>query len=251
MNPRMLGATAARVLTQLRHDHRSIAMILVVPSVLLAVVYWLFENETLPPGAPRTFDRVGLIMLAIFPFVIMFLITSITMLRERTTGTLERLMTTPIHQADLLFGYGIAFSVMAALQSAIATGVAYWVFNLDIRGNGGYVVLVAVVNAVLGVALGLFCSAFARTEFQAVQFMPVVVIPQILLCGLFVARDHMNDVFHALSDWMPLSYSVDALQEIAKNADATDAMWRDFGIMGAIVLGLLGLASFTLPRKSS
>lgn len=251
MNPRMLGATAARVLTQLRRDHRSIAMILVVPSVLLAVVYWLFENETLPPGAPRTFDRVGLIMLAIFPFVIMFLITSITMLRERTTGTLERLMTTPIHQADLLFGYGIAFSVMAALQSAIATGVAYWVFNLDIRGNGGYVVLVAVVNAVLGVALGLFCSAFARTEFQAVQFMPVVVIPQILLCGLFVARDHMNDVFHALSDWMPLSYSVDALQEIAKNADATDAMWRDFGIMGAIVLGLLALASFTLPRKSS
>ncbi|WP_413250536.1 ABC transporter permease [Sinomonas flava] len=251
MNPRMLGATAARVLTQLRHDHRSIAMILVVPSVLLAVVYWLFENETLPPGAPRTFDRVGLIMLAIFPFVIMFLITSITMLRERTTGTLERLMTTPIHQADLLFGYGIAFSVMAALQSAIATGVAYWVFNLDIRGNGGYVVLVAVVNAVLGVALGLFCSAFARTEFQAVQFMPVVVIPQILLCGLFVARDHMNDAFHALSDWMPLSYSVDALQEIAKNADATDAMWRDFGIMGAIVLGLLALASFTLPRKSS
>jgi ABC-2 type transport system permease protein len=247
----MLGATAARVLTQLRHDHRSIAMILVVPSVLLAVVYWLFENETLPPGAPRTFDRVGLIMLAIFPFVIMFLITSITMLRERTTGTLERLMTTPIHQADLLFGYGIAFSVMAALQSAIATGVAYWVFNLDIRGNGGYVVLVAVVNAVLGVALGLFCSAFARTEFQAVQFMPVVVIPQILLCGLFVARDHMNDVFHALSDWMPLSYSVDALQEIAKNADATEAMWRDFGIMGAIVLGLLALASFTLPRKSS
>jgi ABC-2 type transport system permease protein len=251
MNPRMLGATVARVLTQLRHDHRSIAMILVVPSVLLAVVYWLFENETLPPGAPRTFDRVGLIMLAIFPFVIMFLITSITMLRERTTGTLERLMTTPIHQADLLFGYGIAFSVMAALQSAIATGVAYWVFNLDIRGNGGYVVLVAVVNAVLGVALGLFCSAFARTEFQAVQFMPVVVIPQILLCGLFVARDHMNDVFHTLSDWMPLSYSVDALQEIAKNTDATDAMWRDFGIMGAIVLGLLALASFTLPRKSS
>jgi ABC-2 type transport system permease protein len=251
MNPRFLAATTGRVLTQLRHDHRSIAMILVVPSVLLAVVYWLFENETLPPGAPRTFDRVGLIMLAIFPFVIMFLITSITMLRERTTGTLERLMTTPIHQADLLFGYGIAFSVMAALQSAIATGVAYWVFSLDIRGNGGYVVLVAVANAVLGVALGLFCSAFARTEFQAVQFMPVVVIPQILLCGLFVARDRMNDVFHTLSDWMPLSYSVDALQEIARNADPTEAMWRDFGIMAAIVLGLLVLASFTLPRKSS
>ena len=251
MNPRILAATAARVLTQLRRDHRSIAMILVVPAALLAIVYWLFENEALPPGAPRTFDRVGLIMLAIFPFVVMFLITSITMLRERTSGTLERLMTTPIHQADLLFGYGIAFSLMAALQSGVATGVAYWVFDLDIDGNAGLVVAVAVLNAVLGVALGLFCSAFARTEFQAVQFMPVVVVPQILLCGLFVARDRMNEVFQAVSDWMPLTYSVDALQEIAANADPTGQMWRDFATMGAIVLGLLVLASFTLPRKSS
>ncbi|MEA5454597.1 ABC transporter permease [Sinomonas sp. JGH33] len=251
MNPRMLMATTARVLNQLRHDERSIAMILIVPSVLLAVVYWLFENETLPPGVPHTFNRIGPIMLAIFPFVIMFLITSITMLRERTSGTLERLMTTPIHKADLLFGYGIAFALMAALQSVVATGVAYWVFNLDIKGYGGLVVLVAVVNAVLGVSLGLFCSAFARTEFQAVQFMPVVVIPQILLCGLFVARDRMNDVFHAISDWMPLTYSVKALQEITANTDPTAEMWRDLWIMAAILFGLLVLASLTLRRKSS
>jgi ABC-2 type transport system permease protein len=251
MNPRMLAATAARVLNQLRHDPRSIAMILVVPSVLLSIVYWLYENETLRPGAPRTFDRIGPIMLAIFPFVIMFLLTSITMLRERTSGTLERLMTTPIHKADLLFGYGIAFSIMAALQSVVATGVAYWVFGLDIKGYGGLVVLVAVVNAVLGVSLGLFCSAFARTEFQAVQFMPIIVIPQILLCGLFVARDRMNDVFHALSDWMPLTYSVKALQEITSNNDPTAEMWRDLWVMAGILVGLLVLASLTLRRKSS
>ncbi|WP_422936137.1 ABC transporter permease [Sinomonas sp. P47F7] len=251
MNLRMLWATTARVLNQLRHDERSIALILVVPSLLLAVVYWLFENETLPPGVPHTFNRIGPIMLAIFPFVIMFLITSITMLRERTSGTLERLMTTPIHKADLLFGYGIAFSIMAALQSVIATTVAYWVFNLDIKGYGGLVVLVAVVNAVLGVSLGLFCSAFARTEFQAVQFMPVVVIPQILLCGLFVARDRMNDVFHAISDWMPLTYSVKALQEITANTNPTSEMWLDLWIMAAILLGMLILASLTLRRKSS
>ncbi|KHL00830.1 ABC transporter permease [Sinomonas humi] len=251
MNPRMLAATTARVLNQLRHDPRSIGLILVVPSVLLAVVYWLFENETLPPGMPRTFDRIGPIMLAIFPFVIMFLLTSITMLRERTSGTLERLMTTPIHKADLLFGYGIAFSLMAALQSAIATGVAYWVFGLDIKGDAALVVLVAVVNAVLGVSLGLFCSAFARTEFQAVQFMPVVVIPQILLCGLFVPYAQMTDVFQVLSDWMPLTYSVKALQEITANTDPTGEMWRDLWIMAAVLLGLLILASFTLRRKSS
>jgi ABC-2 type transport system permease protein len=190
-------------------------------------------------------------MLAIFPFVVMFLVTSITMLRERTSGTLERLLTTPIHKADLLFGYAIAFSIMAALQSLVATAVAYWIFDLDIKGSPGFVVLIAVINAVLGVALGLLCSAFARTEFQAVQFMPVVVVPQILLCGLFVAREQMNDVLEAISGVLPLTFSVDALQEIAGNIDATETMWQDTMVMGGIVVGVLVLASLTLRRQTS
>ena len=251
MNPLMMLATTRRVLGQLRHDHRSIAMILVVPALLLTAVYFLFENETLPPGAPRTFDRVGLMMLAIFPFVVMFLVTSITMLRERTSGTLERLLTTPIHKADLLFGYAIAFSLMAELQSLVATAVAYLISDLDIKGPPGYVIMIAVINAVLGVALGLLCSAFARTEFQAVQFMPVVVVPQILLCGLFVARDRMNDVLEAISNVLPLTFSVDALQEIAGNTEATAALWEDTGIMVAIFVAVLVLASLTLRRRTA
>jgi ABC-2 type transport system permease protein len=251
MNLMMMLATARRVLDQLRHDHRSVALILVVPALLLTAVYFLFENETLPPGMPRTFDRVGLMMLAIFPFVVMFLVTSITMLRERTSGTLERLLTTPIHKADLLFGYGLAFSIMAALQSLVATAVAYWIFDLDIQGSPGLVVMVAVINAVLGVALGLLCSAFARTEFQAVQFMPVVVVPQILLCGLFVARDRMNEVLESISNVLPLTFSVDALQEIAANAEATEQLWSDARTMLAIVVGVLVLASLTLRRQTA
>ena len=251
MNPVMMLATARRVLDQLRHDHRSVALILVVPALLLTAVYFLYQNETLPPGVPRTFDRVGLMMLAIFPFVVMFLVTSITMLRERTSGTLERLLTTPIHKADLLFGYGLAFSIMAALQSLVATAVAYWIFDLDIKGSPGLVVMIAVINAILGVALGLLCSAFARTEFQAVQFMPVVVVPQILLCGLFVARDRMNEVLESISNVLPLTISVDALQEIAANVEATDQLWSDAGTMLAIVLGVLVLASLTLRRQTA
>lgn len=234
MNPRMMLATTGRVLDQLRHDHRSVALMLVVPALLLTAVYFLYENET-----------------AIFPFVVMFLVTSITMLRERTSGTLERLLTTPIHKTDLLFGYGLAFSIMAALQSLVATGVAYWVFGLEIKGSPGLVVMIAVVNAVLGVALGLLCSAFARTEFQAVQFMPVVVVPQILLCGLFVARDRMNGVLEAVSNVLPLTFSVDALKEIAGHAEATDVLWQDTGVMAAIVLAVLVLASLTLRRRTA
>lgn len=251
MNLLMLLATTRRVLDQLRHDHRSIALILVVPALLLTAVYFLYENETLPPGVPRTFDRVGLMMLAIFPFVVMFLVTSITMLRERTSGTLERLLTTPIHKADLLFGYGLAFSIMAALQSLVATAVAYWIFGLDIHGSPGLVVMIAVINAVLGVALGLLCSAFARTEFQAVQFMPVVVVPQILLCGLFVARERMNEALEAVSNVLPLTFSVDALQEIATNTEPTDQLWMDAGVIVAIVLAVLVLASLTLRRRTA
>lgn len=251
MNLLMMLATTRRVLDQLRHDHRSVALILVVPALLLTAVYFLYENEALPPGVPRTFDRVGLMMLAIFPFVVMFLVTSITMLRERTSGTLERLLTTPVHKADLLFGYGLAFSIMAALQSLVATAVAYWIFGLDIQGSPGLVVLVAVINAVLGVALGLLCSAFARTEFQAVQFMPVVVVPQILLCGLFVPRDRMNDVLEAVANVLPLTFSVDALQEIAANSEPTEQLWMDAGVIAAIVLAVLVLASLTLRRRTA
>src|SRR5258705_4176632 len=184
MNLTILGTTTGRILSQLRHDRRTIGLLLVVPVVLLTLLYYMFKD------VPRVFDSVGLIMLGIFPFVIMFLITSIAMLRERTTGTLERLLTTPMGKLDLLFAYGIAFGIAAAIQAAVAGGVAYWLFDLDTAGSKGLVIAIAIANAVLGVALGLFCSAFARTEFQAVQFMPIVVVPQLLLCGLFVARVH-------------------------------------------------------------
>lgn len=251
MNVKMLWATTVRVLQQLKGDPRSIALILVVPAVLLALVYWLYENETLAPGQPRTFDRVGLMMLGIFPFVVMFLVTSITMLRERTSGTLERLLTTPIHKADLLFGYALAFSIMAALQALVATGVAYLVFGMDIAGSAGWVVLISVLTAVLGVALGLLCSAFATTEFQAVQFMPVVVIPQILLCGLFVARDQMNGALQAIANVLPLSYAVNGLQEVAAHADPTGDLARDLVIVAGFVIAGLLLASLTLRRQSA
>ncbi|MEV8143140.1 ABC transporter permease [Specibacter sp. NPDC078709] len=251
MNVSLMWSTCRRVLLQLRGDPRSIAMILVVPAVLLALVYWLYQNETLAPGRPGTFDRVGLMMLGIFPFVVMFLVTSITMLRERTSGTLERLLTTPIHKADLLFGYALAFSIMATAQALVATGTAYWIFGMKIAGNAGWVVLISVLTAVLGVVLGLLCSAFATTEFQAVQFMPIVVIPQILLCGLFVARDQMNSVLEAASNVLPLSYAVDGLQQVAANGDPTSQLVRDLLVIAGFVLAGLLFSSLTLRRQTA
>jgi ABC-2 type transport system permease protein len=241
----ILASTTGRILRQLRHDRRTIALMVVVPVVLLTLLYFMFEQ------VPGIFDRIGLIMLGVFPFVIMFLITSIAMLRERTTGTLERLLTTPLRRVDLLFAYGIAFGVAAAVQAAVASGVAYWLYDLDTAGAVGLVVLIAIANAVLGVALGLFCSAFARTEFQAVQFMPVVVLPQALLCGLFVPRSQMAGWLEGISNVLPMSYAVEALQQVGGYPDPTGTMWRDLAIVAGCVVVALVLAAATLRRRSA
>lgn len=244
MSARNLTRTTARILRQLRHDRRSIAMMMLVPIVLLTLLYYMFE------GQEPVFNRVALIMLGMFPFIIMFLLTSIAMLRERTSGTLERLFTTPVGKADLLFGYGIAFGVAATVQASVATLLAYWLLGLETAGAMGLVVLIAVANAVLGVAFGLLCSAFARTEFQAVQFLPVVVIPQILLCGLFVPRDDMAGWLQGISNAMPLSYSVEALMEVGQHSDPTGLMWRDLAIVLGVIVLALGLGAATLRRRT-
>jgi ABC-2 type transport system permease protein len=244
MSLRITLHTTARILRQLRHDRRTVALLMVVPALLLALLYFMYD------GSGGTFDRIALIMLGIFPFVIMFLVTSIAMLRERTTGTLERLLTTPLGKLDLLFGYGLAFGLAAAVQGAVATAAAYWLLGLQTTGNAGLVVLIAVINAVLGVALGLLCSAFARTEFQAVQFLPVVVVPQVLLCGLFVSRAEMAGWLEAVSNVLPLTYAVDALVEVGRHTEATTTMWRDLVIVAGAAVVALVLAAATLRRRT-
>ncbi|MEV6932185.1 ABC transporter permease [Dactylosporangium sp. NPDC051485] len=245
MSLRHTFGTAGRILRQLRHDRRTIALILVVPTVLLTLLRYLYDDN------PRLFDRVGLIMLGVFPLVIMFLLTSVAMLRERTSGTLERLLTTPIGKVDILLGYGIAFAVAAAVQAAVVSTLAFWLLGLDTLGPPWLVGVIAVGNAVLGMALGLLVSAFADSEFQAVQFMPAVVLPQVLLCGLLQPRDRMPGWMEAISDALPMSYAVQALTELGTHADPTAVMWRDLAIIVGCVLVALLLGAATLRRRTA
>ncbi|GAA5059844.1 ABC transporter permease [Nocardia callitridis] len=245
-------ATTGRILRQLRNDPRTIAMILVVPAVLMVLLYFIYADTPTPPSQPFTlFDRVGMSMLGILPFVVMFLITAIAMQRERSSGTLERLLTTPIAKLDLLAGYGSAFSLAAAAQAGVACLIAFGLLDLDSAGNPGWVVLIAVVDAVCGVALGLLASAFARTEFQAVQFMPVIVAPQLFLCGLLVPRGELPGWLEAISNVLPLSYAVDALNQVATHPTATGAMWRDLAVVAGFAVVALCLAAATLRRRTA
>ncbi|MGO1803232.1 MAG: ABC transporter permease [Microbacteriaceae bacterium] len=243
MSVRRIFATAGRVLAQLRHDPRSIALMLVAPSLLVGLFAWLFSDQE------GVFDRFGGAILALFPFIVMFLVTSITTLRERRSGTLERLMTTPLEKPDFILGYALAFGLVALLQAIITVTFAVWVCGLTVDGPLWQLGLVAVVDALLGTALGLLASAFAQTEFQAVQFMPLLVFPQIILGGLFMPRDQMPDVLHAISDWLPLSYAIDAIGAVT----AGDEGWDIFApllIVLAFAVGALLLASLTLRRRT-
>jgi ABC-2 type transport system permease protein len=243
MSLRCTLATARRVLAQLRHDRRTLALLLVVPCVLMSLLAWVFN------GTP-TFDRIGAPLLGVFPFVVMFLVTSVATLRERTSGTLERLLTMPIGKFDFLLGYALAFGALAVLQACIASGLALFALDLDVAGPAWMLVTIAVLDAVLGMALGLFVSAFAASEFQAVQFLPAVVLPQFLLCGLLVPRDQMTSVLHGISDALPLSYAVDAMRSVTTSPSVQGAAWGDLAVVaGAIVLAL-GLGAATLRRRS-
>jgi ABC-2 type transport system permease protein len=244
LSPRITAATALRVLRQLRRDPRTVGLLILVPCVLMALLKFVFDDQ------PETFQRIGAPLVGLFPFITMFLVTSITMLRERTTGTLERLMSMPLAKLDLLLGYGAAFGLVAAIQALIVSGLTFLLLDLDVAGPEWAVITFAIANAVLGMSLGLLSSAFAYTEFQAVQFMPAFVLPQLLLCGLFVDRDQMAAALEIASYALPLTYAFDALDRVTLGESFGGRLALDVAVtVGATVLARAAAAA-TLRRRT-
>ncbi|MFJ8314259.1 MULTISPECIES: ABC transporter permease [unclassified Streptomyces] len=244
MNASRTLATAARVLRQLRHDPRTIALLLIIPSVMIILLRYVFA------GSPAVFNSIGASLLGIFPLITMFLVSSIATLRERTSGTLERLLAMPLGKGDLIGGYALAFGALAVIQSLIATGISLWLLDLNVVGSPWLLLLVALLDALLGTALGLFVSAFASSEFQAVQFMPAVIFPQLLLCGLFTPRSAMQPVLEWISNVLPMSYAVDAMTQVLHHPEATSNFARDTAIVAAVAVLVLALGAATLPRRT-
>jgi ABC-2 type transport system permease protein len=235
-------ATAQRVLRQVRHDPRTVGLIVVVPAALVALMAWVYS------GTP-VFDQVGAPMLALFPFTVMFLVTSLTTLRERQSGTLERLLTTPLGKHQLIGGYALAFGLLAAVQAVVATSVALAV-GLDVAGPVPALLGVSVLVAVLGTALGLLASAFATTELQAVQFMPAFVLPQLLLCGLLRPREDLPAGLQELSALLPLSYAVDAVNALAEQAEPGTDLLVPLLVVVGFAVAALAAGSLTLRRRT-
>lgn len=245
MNLKYTLATTSRVLHQLKHDPRTIALIFIVPCLLLALLRWLYSDNLV------VFNAITPALLGIFPFVIMFIVTSITMLRERSGGTLERLMATAIGKLDLVMGYMIAFGILAIVQALLAGLIVIFGLGLDVNGPTWFLLLMALADALLGTALGIFVSAFARTEFQAIQFMPALIFPQILIGGLLMPLSQMPSLLETIAYFLPLTYAIDSLNIVVTNSDITSNGWRDLAVVAGFIIAAIILASVTLRRRSN
>lgn len=240
MNLRRALLTSRRILEQLRHDPRTLALLLLVPTALVGLLAWSLTNQ---PGA---FDSVGPKLLGVFPLIVMFLVTSVITLRERTVGTLERLFTLPLTKADFVTGYAIAFGALALVQSLLVSVLSYTWYGLAHQGVPWRISIVALCAGLLGTAFGLALSAVAHTEFQAVQFMPAFILPQLLLCGLVIPVNQLPSVLRGVADVLPMTAAVHAITPLQSGQYYVG----QFAIMLAYIFAALVVGASTLRRVS-
>lgn len=244
---RVTLAVAKRVLTQLRRDPRTLILVFVVPSLLMSLLYWIFLDTDM-------FGRIAHAIFALFPFLVMFLVASIATLRERRSGTLERTLTMPVSRGAFIAGYALAFALLSFVQTLITVGVCVAWLGVEVDGSLWAFFGIALLDALVGTAAGLTASAFARTEFQVVQLVPAVVVPQFLLCGLLVPRTDMPGILEAVSLAMPVTYAVDAMQAFGEmTAQSTFPQGNvtvDAVCLLAFCVVLLGIASLSLRRRT-
>ena len=245
MSMRATSATARRVLWQVRHDHRTIALLIGIPCLLMWLLKLVLE------GQEPLFQALGIPLMGLFPMISMFLVTSITMLRERSSGTLERLMTMPLSKLDILLGYGLAFGLLAIVQGIIVSGVGFGLLGIESEHPVAIVIGLAVLNALLGMSMGLFLSSLARTEFQAVQFLPAFLFPQLILCGIFVDRDRMSSVLDTIAGFLPMTYAYDALDRVATSSELGSEVGLDVAVVVGVTVVALGLGALTLRRRTA
>lgn len=197
----------------------------------------------------RTIDLFAPYMLGLIAFLFVFMFTGVTFLRERSYGTFERLLVSPITRSEVILGYMIGFSVFAFIQSIIILLFAIFVLQVKIAGDLYSVVAIQVLLTLAAVNLGIFCSSFARNELQAVQFIPLIVLPQVFLDGMFWPVSTLPDYLQALSYIMPLTYANDALQNIMVRGYGLGDIWLDVAVLLFMTVLMIVLSSLSLNKQ--
>ena len=223
------------------------------------------ETIYLTPDADQV-DVLAPVFLGLFAYFFVFVLTGVSFLRERVGGTLERLLATPVTRGEIVLGYSLGFGFFATIQVLLLTlfvlsridvpsigPLPAFTIGLDVQSVGSplFAFVVALLLAIGAVNLGIFLSTFARTELQVVQFIPLVIVPQILLGGVFWPLDRLPDVLQAVAHVLPITYAVDALREVMlKGADfGSTAVQTDLAILGGIAIFFVVLASATIKRE--
>lgn len=196
------------------------------------------------------FDKLGSILVGFFVFFFVFLISGIALLKERTTGTLERLMATPIKRSQLVFGYLLGYGIFAFIQTIIVVFFAVKVLNIMLAGSLWNVILINLTLALVALSLGILLSAFANSEFQMMQFIPIVVIPQIFFAGILPFAG-MADWLQVIAKCMPMYYAGNALEDIMyKGLGLSDISHNLFVLLGfALVFIVLNIVALKKYRK--
>ena len=242
--PSQAFTIAGRVMRQLIRDHRTMALILIVPLVVMTLIGLSFpEGSVLNYIAPA--------LLATLALFFGFLLTGISFLRERSQGTMERLMASPVSRIDIVLGYILGFSLFAVAQSLIILLFTIFVLQVQYQGALWQIFVFLIIITVMALNLGLFASTFARTEFQVVQFIPLVIVPQVLLGGIFWPVEQMPTYLEYIAKVLPLTYAVDGLKGIMLQGQTLLGVSLDLGVLVAFAIALSVLGAVALRRGAA
>ena len=235
-------AITERIVRQMLRDRRSIGLLIVGPLLVMSLVgFSLVEQRAV-------LDRVAPGLLAVFVLFFTFILTGVGFLRERAQGTLERLQTTLVGSFDIMLGYMLGFLIFAVVQTVVILAFTIFALRIEYVGSLWEIGVVLLLLVTVAVSLGIFISSFANNEFQVVQFIPIVMAPQIFLSGVIIPVEQMPTLFEWISVVLPLTYAVEALREIMLRGAGLAALWPELAAIGVYSVALLTAAVATLRR---
>jgi ABC-2 type transport system permease protein len=232
---------ASRIINQLIRDRRTLILIVVVPLVIASLV-----GVSVPDK--RILDYTAPAVLAVLILFFGFLLTGISFLRERSQGTLERLMASPVSRLDVVGGYLLGFLLFAIVQTMVLFFYLIYVLNVSYYGDLWQIILFEILIGIGAVCMGTFFSVLAKNEFQMVQFIPMIIVPQIFLCGLLWPVSQMPEYLQWLANVLPLTYGVDGIRALMLEGQNLLDIGKEVGILAAYAVGLLILAAVTIRR---
>ncbi|MCU4717328.1 ABC transporter permease [Halapricum hydrolyticum] len=229
---------ATRILLSLRGDRRTLALVVVVPAFLI----WLLSEVFARP------EPVAPILLGVFVFFLTYILTAIGFLRERTAGTLERVLVAPVSRSGLVLGYVVGFGVLATVQSLVLLLAAVAFLDVSFANGVALFVLIELLGALTALGTGVVLSLFAQNEFQAIQFIPVVITPQVILGGTFMPVEELPTYLEYPARLMPITYLIDAMEYVVLDVGTTSEFWTAVAVLVGFVIAAIGVARFVVGR---